>query len=595
MSQKNSTQPVSFCDQLKNRIDLRRVPFSDRGSRLLLLLDDKGLLIRLAERWYKVDNRLSAYRERPAIIDSIRFTDDSGKPLDYSLDTYPDRLDFLTRLGTFSITFLDSESLLVSLPEPACGLRFHAQMDIGETDRRGGILRVTGNIRRNLAYTTNRPYRCNEISPLKNLSRNIKLVFEEGPKEGLLINLTPRLGFNRYVPVCEDVFAESRRRWEDWFASAPEVDGPYRNTYSYAWWVMCSGLISTRFFTTRESMTPSKLYYVGIWQWDALFHALAYRHNNPRLAEDQLRVVLDHQASNGMIPDAVHDEGTITHLSFPVEADVTKPPLIAWAAWKIFEKNHDVEFIREIYDPIVRWNSWWFENNDLDNDGLCEYQHPFSSGLDDSPLWDCGMPVTSPDLNTYLVLQMDSLGRMADLLGMKEDAAEWEAQSADLLHKMIEKLWDEKTGVFLARHSGLAVPIMTPFSLFPLITGRLPCKIAKRLVDKLNDPQAFWTDFPVPSVAINDPTFQEGKMWRGPTWINVNYLLIEGLEKSGFPEEAVELKKKTLDLVNHSPDIHEYYNALNGEPCSKAAPTFGWSAALFIDLVLQEQESRLHP
>ena len=58
--------------------------------------------------------------------------------------------------------------------------------------------------------------------------------------------------------------------------------------------------------------------------------------------------------------------------------------------------------MREIYEPIVRWNSWWFTMNDQDRNGLCEYQHPFSSGLDDSPLWDEGMPVESPDLNTYL-------------------------------------------------------------------------------------------------------------------------------------------------------------------------------------------------
>ena len=73
----------------------------------------------------------------------------------------------------------------------------------------------------------------------------------------------------------------------------------------------------------------------------------------------------------------------------------------------------DREFLEEIYEPIVRVNTWWFEKNDLDGNGLCEYQHPFSSGLDDSPLWDDGMPVESPDLNTYLFLQQEALGRMA--------------------------------------------------------------------------------------------------------------------------------------------------------------------------------------
>jgi len=34
-------------------------------------------------------------------------------------------------------------------------------------------------------------------------------------------------------------------------------------------------------------------------------------------------------------------------------------------------------------------------------------------------------------------------------------------------------------------------------------------------------------------------------------------------------------------------DIVEYYSPLTGEVSPKAAGTFGWSAALFIDLALQ--------
>ncbi len=68
-----------------------------------------------------------------------------------------------------------------------------------------------------------------------------------------------------------------------------------------------------------------------------VFHALAYRHVEPRLAQDQIRILLDHQRADGMIPDAIHDEGIVTHLTFPVEADVTKPPLLAWCAWKLYE------------------------------------------------------------------------------------------------------------------------------------------------------------------------------------------------------------------------------------------------------------------
>ena len=34
-------------------------------------------------------------------------------------------------------------------------------------------------------------------------------------------------------------------------------------------------------------------------------------------------------------------------------------------------------------------------------------------------------------------------------------------------------------------------------------------------------------------------------------------------------------------------DIYEYYHPETGEPPPKAAPIFGWSAAVFIDLAIQ--------
>jgi hypothetical protein len=120
---------------------------------------------------------------------------------------------------------------------------------------------------------------------------------------------------------------------------------------------MNAGLISTRFFTSREAMTPSKTHYVGIWQWDAYFHALAYRHVDKRLAQDQLRVMIDHQREDGMSPDAVHDEGTITHLPFPVDADVPTAPARLGRV-EALRVDGDREFL-DGYEPSCA-GRWWF-------------------------------------------------------------------------------------------------------------------------------------------------------------------------------------------------------------------------------------------
>jgi putative isomerase len=578
-------------DELKNRIDLEHIPFTERGSRILVMKNGKGMLIRLAERWYKLTRSISAYRQRPPIVEEWVFTDTQNQVLDYEMDSQPDRIRFHTAIGTFVLAYADAETLFVQLPEAACGIRFLAHMDLGQTDRRGGVLRVTGDIRRNLAYTTNRVLTCNQIDCVETTNQIITLGFGAG-FGGMLINLTPRLGFNRYVPEAGMVLEKAENRWLEWFDAIPTVLPEYYSQYLYAWWVMAAGIISTRFFTTREVLTPSKIHYVGVWMWDALFHALAYRHAQPRLACDQLRILIDHQREDGMLPDAIHDEGTITHLDFPVDADVTKPPLLAWTIWKIFETTGDIEFLQETYEPAVRWINWWLEKNDSDRDGLCEYTHPFSSGLDDSPLWDAGMPVCSPDLNAYLVLQMHCLADIARVIGEPGDALAWKKRAEKLMKDIDVGLWDEKAGMYFAHQKNKFIPIKTPFSLFPLLCGNLDMDRATRLVRHLFNEKEFWTDFPVPTVAADEPSFNPDQMWRGPAWVNVNYLLVEGLTRSGFPEEAQRLRRITLEKQMHLPDFYEFYNPLTGEPGSKAAPIFGWSAALFIDLALQETAAR---
>ena len=578
-----------YLSLLKNRINLRNIPFSERGSRMMVIQSNQHLAVRLAERWYEADQQLEGYLQRAPLIEDWGLTDDDGQPLELAVETYPHRVNLQTRVGAFTLIFHDDETLLLTLPPGRHGLKFRARLDRAHPDRRGGILRLTGSIQRSVAYTTNARIVQNQIEPIGSEGQRVSLILESDGSAVLSLNITPRLGFNRYLPPADQALEAAAQRWHDWFAIAPAVEERYRTQYYYAWWVMRAGLISTRFYTTREAMLPSKVSYVGVWQWDAYFHALAYRHVDMQLAKDQLRIVLDHQREDGMIPDAVHDEGVVTRISHPFEGDVTKPPLLAWAVWKLYEYDHDREFLDEIYESMVRWNNWWFEQNDSNDDGLCEYQHPYSSGLDDSPLWDDGMPVEAPDLNTYLCLQQEALAKIARVIGEDGDAQMWADRAEAMADRLTRKMWDEAAGLFWARRPlvDARVNVRTPFNLFPLITGRLPAAMQQRLIAHLTDERQFWAHYPVPTVALDDPKFNPVQMWRGPTWVNVNYLLIEGLQRTGYIDLARELRYRTLELINRQGDIFEYYHPQTGKAPPKAASIFGWSSAIFIDLAIQ--------
>ncbi|MGL4648001.1 MAG: hypothetical protein ACRC1H_01230, partial [Caldilineaceae bacterium] len=225
-----------YLQALRNRINLTRVPFSDRGSRLMLFRSEQTLYIRLAERWFKLDNQLSSYRRRRPILSEFTFADGDGAPQRLEQTTWPDQVEFTTPQGAFRLTFEDNESLLLTLPPGRVGFTFGCALNSAQTDRRGGTLRLSGDIRRNVAYTTNARLLVNSIEPLEDSAQRVRMVLESEGGKCLLLNITPRLGFNRAIPDLEATFAAAAQRWHAWFAAAPPVLDDLRDQYLYAWW-----------------------------------------------------------------------------------------------------------------------------------------------------------------------------------------------------------------------------------------------------------------------------------------------------------------------------------------------------------------------
>jgi glycogen debranching enzyme len=570
---------------LKDRIDITRVPFSDRGSRLLVFKHSEhdGLYIKLAERLTAIQPGLDTYRFRPPYIQDLCFIDEEGMLLSYRMTTYPHALLFQTRIGEFSMAFHHSDTLAIGLPPGVpCGLRFRVSTQMWQQSEDGGSLMAV----RNLAYRTNGRIVRNELS-LEREAYAIEFIIDGGDDLAIHLNIRSDLQLDGKPVYFSETLEAAERRWHAWFESVPPVAERYRDQYYYAWWVMSNNLVEPLGQVVHEAMMPSKVQYVGIWNWDACFHALAFRHVDPELARNQLRTMLACQLPDGMIPDAVYDEAVVADIEHPLRAEVTKPPIVAWAALKLDESDPDPAFLEEIYVPLVRWNAWWFAMNDDDADGLAQYNHPYSSGLDDSPLWDYGLPVESPDLNTYLCVQMGSLAMMAETLGMEAEGAMWRRRAAAIVRRMIEDYWDEEAGLFRALHHDRPIPVVTPFNLYPLWTGQLPDDIRERILAHLTDPDEFWGEYAISSVAHNDPHYDPETMWRGPIWVNINYIFIEALLQVGERDLAHTLLERTLNLIMGQPGIYEYYHAETGEPPPTAADGFGWTAAVFIDLAIQ--------
>ncbi|MEJ2011719.1 MAG: trehalase family glycosidase [Anaerolineales bacterium] len=574
-----------YLERLRNRIDPERVPFSDRGSRLLFYKyrSRSAFYIKLAERLETLQPGLETHRDRPPYLSEITLLDGEGHELEYELQTYPHVLHCQTRIGRFSFTFADHDTIALGLPPGEGGGIALTQSALFQNSRASADDLIN---RRRVALTANvEP--CTRRGEAVNTGLRRALIVSPGEGAAIHISLLRGDRASNAVQPFPQTLADAEERWNAWFNCVPIVDDELEEPYAYAWWSLANNLVAPLGNLRYEALMPSKAQYLGIWNWDACFHALALRHADPGLARDQLRTLLEAQLEDGMLPDVVHDEGFIDHIDHPIPARVTKPPVMAWAALKIHELDRNLEFLREIYPALKRWNRWWFEQRSGEIEGLAHFRHPYSSGLDDNPMWDHGFPVIAVDLNTYLVIQMDSLAAIAEQLNLDGEARAWRARAGELGARMLEVLYDPAGGFFWPRHAGEAITVRTPFNLYPLWTGRMPADVEAQLIGNLTTPDLFWAPYPLRTVARSEPSYAPTTMWRGPVWININYIFIEALEMVGRDELAGELRRRTIELVARNRGIYEYYSPEDGVPADRAAPIFGWSAALFVDLCIQ--------
>jgi hypothetical protein len=148
----------------------------------------------------------------------------------------------------------------------------------------------------------------------------------------------------------------------------------------------------------------------------------------------------------------------------------------------------------------------------------------------------------------------------------------------------LEQLWDGTTGQYYSRdfitHRLLAEPSLA--CLLPLYSGAISQERAGGLVHLLESEHLFGTAYAVPSVPANSPWFKPECYWQGPTWVNTNWLLIDGLARYGFRDHASALRETTLELAEKS-GFREYYNPLNAG--GLGAENFSWTAALALDLL----------
>lgn len=335
-----------------------------------------------------------------------------------------------------------------------------------------------------------------------------------------------------HLPRPQIPFESEQRLWREGFAEVNEV--------------LCKNLHGPKFFFRGYRAHPAPSYKAA-YLWDTAFISQIWMYWDPNIAQELIKYLMRFQEKNGLVHHEVFEL-----LIAPLPMNHTQPPLLAWATWRIFERSQDQNFLRGAYGPLKKYHQWLLKNR-RHPDGLYFWYHPYESGIDNSPRFSNASEsikadtrhMAAVDLSSYMAMSMEALAKMARVLGLSDEAQDFEAQYQDLKLKINALLWDARDGLYYDwdYDRGDFVRFNTISGLTPLVAGVATNEQAQILRNRIMDPNQYNTLIPFPSVAKNDPSYSKD-MWRGPVWINMAYLGVKGLDRYGYHAEASDLARR---------------------------------------------------
>ena len=153
-----------------------------------------------------------------------------------------------------------------------------------------------------------------------------------------------------------------------------------------------------------------------------------------------------------------------------------------------------------------------------------------------------------------------------------------------------EKLWNDEHGIFddYDLYNDEEIEVETASGFLPLYSGDATEEQAKRLYECLESasfcPMHQGNCFSIPNFNMEHEEFDAANYWRGPIWINMNWMLYQGLKRYGFEEKAMSVMMDIMELVRLY-GFREYYDPYQG--VGYGANSFSWTAALFIDTIYE--------
>ena len=327
---------------------------------------------------------------------------------------------------------------------------------------------------------------------------------------------------------------------------------------------------------------------------------------------------------------------------------MTQPPVLGFVLKELYDiaedKNDILDFIKSKIDSIYNNHKYFYDKRDPNQEGLVYIYHNWESGTDNSPIWDdiwthmnpphykferrdtthvdasqrpsnreydhylhlieiakahnyddhkiaelSPFLVQDPLFNAMLIKSNIALIQLYELLSNSsekiQNLSEWNKKA---ISRFNTKLFNKELGgyVHYDLRNDVQIEFLTSSSFAPLF-AQIPDEerasiLIKTLLDKFGDKNKYLCA----SFDPNSERFNPKKYWRGPVWINLNWLLYRGVNAYGYKGVAQRIKDDTTTLIKNY-GFHEYFDCRKTveEKAGYGGNNFSWSAALYIDML----------
>ncbi|KIJ69518.1 glycoside hydrolase family 63 protein [Hydnomerulius pinastri MD-312] len=282
-----------------------------------------------------------------------------------------------------------------------------------------------------------------------------------------------------------------------------------------------------------------------------------------------------------------------------------------------------LDFLRSIYVPLKRHYEWFRRTQ---RGQIKQYgrkarsrteayrwrgrseSHVLTSGMDDYPRGPPHAGELHLDLISWMGFFTRTMRGIAEFIGETEDAESFKDIEKAIIDNIDDLHWNEDAQMYCdvginsddesdhVCHKGY-------LSLFPFMLSLLPPDSPHlgAILDLLRDPNHLWSPYGIRSLSASHPDFGQGEnYWKGPIWMQMNYMVLSSLYKNYAAVEGpnqerakeiyTELRnnvvKNVYEEYQRTGYVWEQYDALTGEG-RRSHPFTGWTS--LVTLIIAEK------